>query len=257
MKAVTYLIKENTGGDAVTAQYAIRSHTWAESAADAMNSSTALYSLLGPGGNQTWDYENSAYGTWTGQKERNSTAALLQLARLAKARSANVCLLLTWATLTDTSATNFISSQALLNDHYLKAAAAVKADTGLEAFIAPAGLAWQKIYNEMNTTAAGIPIGLDRFLALYNPNDLRHPSSLGTLLAASTIASAITGCKSVDGDSGVLGASVPWSSHLKKASDNVVFQPDFNLTLPAYPWQLQTGLDTVPQCLPRNSTVLY
>lgn len=55
-QAVAYLVKENTGGDAVTAQYAIRSHTWSESAADAMNSSTALYSLLGPGGNQTWDY---------------------------------------------------------------------------------------------------------------------------------------------------------------------------------------------------------
>ena len=56
LQAVAYLVKENTGGDAVTAQYAIRSHTWSESAADAMNSSTALYSLLGPGGNQTWDY---------------------------------------------------------------------------------------------------------------------------------------------------------------------------------------------------------
>ncbi|CAL8466328.1 g5864 [Coccomyxa elongata] len=162
MKAVAYLVKENTGGDAVTAQYAIRSHTWAESAADAMNSSTALYSLLGPGGSQTWDYvilqENSAYGKWTGEQERKSTQALLQLARLAKARSANVCLLLTWATLADTSATNFIPAQASLNDHYLRAAAAVKADMGLDAFIAPAGLAWQKIYDEMNMTAAGIPI---------------------------------------------------------------------------------------------------
>ncbi len=35
--------------------------------------------------------------------------------------------------------------------------------------------------------------GLDRFLALYNPADLRHPSALGTLLAACTVTSAITG----------------------------------------------------------------
>ncbi len=50
--------------------------------------------------------------------------------------------------------------QDSLNDHYLRAAAAVKADTGLDAFIAPAGLAWQKIYDEMNLTEAGIPIGI-------------------------------------------------------------------------------------------------
>lgn len=58
--------------------------------------------------------ENSAYGTWTGKQERNSTEALMQLARLAKARSANVCLLLTWATLDDTSATNFKGAQVLI-----------------------------------------------------------------------------------------------------------------------------------------------
>lgn len=56
VQAVSYLIKENTGRDAITAQYAISRHTWSESAVDAMNSSTALYSLLGLGGNQTWDY---------------------------------------------------------------------------------------------------------------------------------------------------------------------------------------------------------
>lgn len=49
--------------------------------------------------------------------------------------------------------------QALLNEHYLKAVAAVKADTGLDAFIAPAGLAWQRIYDGMNETEAGLPIG--------------------------------------------------------------------------------------------------
>lgn len=259
--AVTYLVKETTGGDAITAQYAIRSHTWTMSAADAMNSSTALHSLLGPGGNQTWDYvilqENSKYGTYKNKEERDSTEALLQLARLAKARSAQVCLLLTWATLADKSATNFKTSQALLDDHYLRAAAAVKADTGLDAFIAPAGLAWQKIYNEMNTTVAGIPTGLDRFLALYNPSDLRHPSSLGTLLAACTITSAITGCKSVNGDTGVLGTDISWSSYLKDTSDSVVFQPNFSITLPSYPWQLKTGLNTVLPCLPGNSTILY
>ena len=49
--------------------------------------------------------------------------------------------------------------QASLNDQYSRAAAAVKADTNLDIFIAPAGLAWQLIYDEMNTTAAGIPKG--------------------------------------------------------------------------------------------------
>ena len=55
--------------------------------------------------------ENSAYGNWMGEQETNSTKGLLQLARLAQARSANVCLLLTWATLANTSATNFTASQ--------------------------------------------------------------------------------------------------------------------------------------------------
>ena len=35
--------------------------------------------------------------------------------------------------------------------------------------------------------------GLGRFLALYSPKDLRHPSALGTYLAACTIVSSITG----------------------------------------------------------------
>ena len=56
LQAVSYLVKESTGRDATTAQYAISRHTWSQSAVDAMTSSSALYSLLGPGGNQTWDY---------------------------------------------------------------------------------------------------------------------------------------------------------------------------------------------------------
>jgi hypothetical protein len=55
-QAVSYLLKQTTGREPTVAQYAIRSHTLAQSAVDAMNSSTVLYSLLGPGGNQTWDY---------------------------------------------------------------------------------------------------------------------------------------------------------------------------------------------------------
>ncbi len=43
--------------------------------------------------------EESAYGKLDGEQETNSTKALLQLARLAQARSTNVCLLLTWASL--------------------------------------------------------------------------------------------------------------------------------------------------------------
>lgn len=69
----------------------------------------------------------------------------------------------------------------------------------------------------------------------------------------------LPGCKSVDGDTGVMGADIAWSSYLKKASDNVVFRPDFNITLPPYPWQQQPGLETSTHlpCLPRNSTILY
>lgn len=50
--------------------------------------------------------------------------------------------------------------QALLTDRYLRAAAAVKADTALQAFIAPAGLAWQKIYDDMDANVSGVPAGL-------------------------------------------------------------------------------------------------
>ena len=69
----------------------------------------------------------------------------------------------------------------------------------------------------------------------------------------------LAGCKSVDGDSGVMGADIAWSSHLKKVSDHVVFRPDFKLNLSPYPWQEQTRLETSTHlsCLPRNSTVVY
>lgn len=61
------------------------------------------------------EQENSEYGTWDAQKDDASSAALLQLASFAKARKANVCLLLTWATLNNTSATGFTSSQVCDN----------------------------------------------------------------------------------------------------------------------------------------------
>ena len=61
------------------------------------------------------EQENSEFGTWNAQKDDASSAALLQLANFAKARKANVCLLLTWATLNNTSATGFTPSQVCNN----------------------------------------------------------------------------------------------------------------------------------------------
>ena len=71
--------------------------------------------------------------------------------------------------------------------------------------------------------------------------------------------SVLAGCKSTDGDSGVMGADVSWSSYLKKTCDSVVFRPDDTISLPPYPWQQQGGLETSTHlpCLPWNSTVLY
>lgn len=84
--------------------------------------------------------------------------------------------------------------QASLNDRYERAAAAVKADTGLDAFIAPAGLAWQKVYDDMNTPAAGIPIGTSQM----DTNALQHfeavqQSALCAFLAAPTNACELSG----------------------------------------------------------------
>ena len=58
--------------------------------------------------------------------------------------------------------------QALLTDSYLRAAAAVEANTALQAFIAPAGLAWQKVYHDMGTNVTGVTAGLYMCVSYMN-----------------------------------------------------------------------------------------
>jgi len=49
--------------------------------------------------------------------------------------------------------------QALLDQEYVRAAAEVKANTGLDAFVAPAGPAWQLVFDQAPNTTTGVHEG--------------------------------------------------------------------------------------------------
>lgn len=73
-------------------------------------------------------------------------------------------------------------------DGYKNVIQRVRESVSPQAFIAPVGLAWESLLEEGNRVG-----NLSTWKALYNPQDMFHPSLQGTYLAACTIAAALSG----------------------------------------------------------------
>lgn len=135
---------------------------------------------------------------------------------------------------------DFQTMQVALGNGYLAYVEAASAD-GTPAYVAPAGLAFARVYDDV-LGDGGDPLAPDSpFWTLY-VDDGSHPSARGTYLAACVVYASVTG-RSPEGLEAP--ASVSDAAYLQSVATDVVFQTDGILV---YPWSEvdDTGSDTGP-----------
>ena len=102
-------------------------------------------------------------------------------------------------------------------------------------FIAPAGLAFKNIYNQVNDTGVDPSEGENSFSSLYS--DGSHPSLDGTYLTSCVLYAVITG-ESPVGENFPEGISVERSLELQEAAADTVFN---NTPGYLYPFEIEEG----------------
>lgn len=125
-----------------------------------------------------------------------SRDAAVELDTLAAGTGGETMFLMTWGR-RDGDASNpdlypdFLTMQARLTEGYVTYVDLASAD-GTPAWIAPAGLAWQRVYEDV-LADGGDPTASDSpFFGLY-VDDGSHPSQRGTYLAACVVYASLTG----------------------------------------------------------------
>lgn len=161
-----------------------------------------------------------------------SRAAAVELDALAAGTGADTVFLLTWGR-RDGDSTNpdifpdFLTMQARLTEGYFAYVDLASAD-GTPAWVAPAGLAWQRVYEDVVADGGDPGDPESAFHGLY-VDDGSHPSQRGTYLAACVLYATLTG-RSPEG----LDAPevVPDAAYLQAVAAAVVLEGDGI----AYPW---------------------
>jgi len=105
-----------------------------------------------------------------------------------------------------------------------------------EAYIAPVGLAFKEIYDDI-IEEGGVPTDSGTLFHNLYAGDGSHPSTSGTYLAACVLHSTITGDSSI-GLPDQFGLDSNTRIKLQQASDSVVFDEDLNYV---YPWQSEAS----------------
>lgn len=170
-----------------------------------------------------------------------SRDAAVALDGLATANGARTLFLMTWGR-RDGDEQNaalypdFPTMQEALAAGYLDYAALASAD-GTPAWVAPAGLAWARVYDEV-VAGGGDPLDpTSAFYGLY-VSDGSHPSQRGTYLTACVVYASLTGESPVG-----LGApeGVADAAYLQGVAAQVVFDGEGIV----YPWESaeDTGVD--------------
>lgn len=125
-----------------------------------------------------------------------SRDAAVALDALAAGTGGGTLFLMTWGR-RDGDPTNptlypdFPTMQAHLADGYLRYVALASAD-GTPAWVAPAGLAWQRVHDDVLAAGADPATPGSPFARLYLP-DGSHPSPRGTYLTACVVYASLTG----------------------------------------------------------------
>jgi MYXO-CTERM domain-containing protein len=178
-----------------------------------------------------------------GQPDRvASQAAAVVLDGYAAGTGAQTMFLMTWGRRAGDEQNpelypDYDTMQTALTAGYLDYAALASED-GTPAWVAPAGLAWRRVYDDV-VAGGGDPLDpTSAFYGLYIA-DGSHPSERGTYLAACVIYASVTGLTPVG-----LGApeSVADAAYLQGVAAAVVLEGEGI----AYPWQADpddTGID--------------
>lgn len=151
-----------------------------------------------------------------------SRAGAVTLDGLAANTGAQTMFLMTWGRRAgdDTNPEifpDYLTMQAALADGYTTYVAEASAD-GTQAWIAPAGLAWQAVYEDVVAGGGDPTDPMTAFGGLY-VDDGSHPSARGTYLAACVIYASVTG----DSPEGLTAPeAVPDAAYLQSVAAEVV-----------------------------------
>ena len=182
-----------------------------------------------------------------------SRTGAITLHELITAGGGETVFLLTWGR-RDGDANNpelypdFSTMQQRLLDGYLAYIEAAEGDGRPRAWLAPAGLAFQRIHDDLVAAGTDPTAGDTAFTRLYTP-DGSHPAASGSYLAALTIAAAITG-RPVTGASHLPDVDEKEVAYLQQVATEVVRDDPFGVV--PYRWAFEwadwtgygdTGLD--------------
>ena len=183
-----------------------------------------------------------------------STDGAIILDERAKAAEAQTIFYMTWGyrfgdDRNQWLSPDYLTMQSNLVRGYEGYAESVASDTR-KPYIAPVGLAFKKIYDDI-VAEGGTPTDEGTlFYKLYN-SDNSHPDKRGTYLAACVIYSTITG-RSTMYMPDSLGIDDDTRLKLQLAADAVVFDQSQSLGY-RYPWQLSDSPTPVPTRLPTDN----
>jgi uncharacterized protein (DUF2141 family) len=184
-----------------------------------------------------------------------SRSGAITLHELITAGGGETVFLLTWGR-RDGDAQNpelypdFSTMQQRLTDGYLAYIEAVEEDGRPRAWLAPAGLAFQRIHDDLVAAGEDPTVGDTAFTRLYT-DDGSHPSASGSYLAALTIAASLTG-RPVTGVSALPDVDAGEVAYVQQVATDVVRDDPFGAV--PYRWAFawadwpspsDTGLDGV------------
>ena len=173
----------------------------------------------------------------------DSRDASLNLADAVEDESSEVVLMMTWGRrngdpTNPTIYGNFTQMQDRLEAGYIDYRNNITAQ-GQEAWIAPVGLAFAHIHDEIVANGSNPLASGATFSALYSA-DGSHPSLAGSYLAALVITATISGQTTV-GSNDSISLPAALKLELQQAADATVFNETSHLS---YPWEVGSGSGT-------------
>jgi hypothetical protein len=200
---------------------------------DGTNGDTALRQALITGDNTSWDLvvlqdQSTIPAFIFSDLWYQSRDAGVELHNLIEPTGAAMMFLETWGRqgALDDFFTDYTTMQRYLTKgmrEYQKAANSPESSPP-RSFVAPAGLAFQLVYDD--TIAAGGTYESSPFADLYMPSDGSHPSWEGSYLTSLVIYAAYTGLSVADLEWVPGGISPERRDYLKSKADQAVFEDD-------------------------------
>ena len=214
--------------------------------------------------NTAWDYvvlqdqsqipslpRNNSY--WNDSKD-----AAISLAERIDSEGSEIVLFMTWGRRAvdiqnPLRNPNYTVMQDNLESGYLDFQANMTANTNATVWIAPVGLAWKAIHDDI-VAANGVPTAPgNMFYDLYT-NDGSHPSLSGSYLSACVMYATLTGLSPVGvNDSASLNSTL--KLQLQQYASDTVFNNTSSLD---YPWQSssnQSGNGSMASSAPKNAAI--